>query len=147
VDVRRTDVLLPLLAARMDVCRDKGFDAVEADNVDGFANRTGFDLDAADQLAFNTAVAGLAHDRGLSIALKNDVEQVTELEPVFDFAVNEECLAYDECDAYLPFLRAGKAVFSVEYSELTAAQCAHADRLGLATIVKDLDLDAPLRRC
>jgi hypothetical protein len=147
VDVRRTDVLLPLLAARMDVCRDKGFDAVEADNVDGYANDTGLDLDAADQLAFNTAVAGLAHDRGMSIGLKNDVEQAAELEPVFDFAVNEECLAYDECQAYAPFLRAGKAVFSVEYSDVTAAQCAHADRLGLVTIVKDLDLDAPLRRC
>jgi hypothetical protein len=147
VDVRRTDVLLPLLVARMDVCRDKGFDAVEADNVDGYANRTGLDFDAADQLAFNTAVAGLAHDRGMSIALKNDVDQVAALEPVFDFAVNEECLAYDECEAYLPFVRAGKAVFSVEYSEVPAAQCARAARLGVVTIVKGLDLDAPLRRC
>jgi hypothetical protein len=98
-------------------------------------------------LAFNTALAGLAHERGLSIALKNDVEQVAELEPVFDFAVNEECLAYDECEAYLPFLRAGKAVLSVEYSDLTAEECDRAARLGLATIVKSLDLDAPLRTC
>jgi hypothetical protein len=147
VDVRRTDVLLPLLGARMDVCRDKGFDAVEADNVDGYGNRSGFDLAAADQLAFNTAVAGLAHDRGMSIALKNDVEQVAELEPVFDFAVNEECLDYDECEAYLPFLRAGKAVLAVAYSAVPAEECARLDRLGLAVIVKSIDLDAPLRRC
>lgn len=147
VDVRRTDVLLPVLAARMDVCRDKGFDAVEADNVDGYANRTGLDLDAADQLAFNTAVAGLAHDRGMSIALKNDVEQAAALEPLFDFAVNEECLAYDECEAYAPFVRAGKAVFSVEYAEVPPAECARAGRLGLVTIVKGLELDAALRRC
>jgi hypothetical protein len=147
VDVRRLDVLLPLLAARMDVCRDKGFDAVEADNVDGYANGTGFPLTAADQLAFNTAVAGLAHDRGLSVALKNDVEQVADLEPVFDFAVNEECLAYDECSAYQPFTDAGKAVLHVEYTDPAPGQCAAASPFRLSTIVKDLDLDAPLRHC
>ena len=147
VDVRRLDVLLPILAARMDVCVEKGFDAVEADNVDGYANDSGFDLTADDQVVFDTAVARLAHDRGLSIGLKNDVEQAAELEPVFDFAVNEECLAYDECEAYQPFVRAGKAVFHVEYSDPGPGGCALAARLGLATIVKDVELGSGLTRC
>ncbi|WP_199583173.1 endo alpha-1,4 polygalactosaminidase [Blastococcus sp. TF02-09] len=142
LDVRRTDVLLPLLAARFDVCRDKGFDAVEGDNVDGYANESGFPLESEEQLAFNRAVADLAHDRGLAIGLKNDVDQLAELEPSFDFAINEECAAFDECGAYAPFVRAGKAVLHVEY----AAECPRAVR-GLSTIVKDLDLGAPLRRC
>ena len=50
LDVRRLDVLAPLLRARLDVCRDKGFDAVEPDNVDGPANDSGFPLSAADSL-------------------------------------------------------------------------------------------------
>lgn len=147
VDIRRTDVLLPLLAARMDVCAEKGFDAVEADNVDGYDNDTGFDLTADDQLAFNTAVAGLAHDRGLSIGLKNDVEQVAALEPVFDFAINEECAAYDECAAYRAFTQAGKAVLHVEYSAVDRDVCALTSSLGLSTIFKDVELGPRLERC
>jgi hypothetical protein len=147
VDVRRLDALLPVIAARMDVCRAKGFDAVEADNVDGYLNETGFDLGGSDQVQFNTAVARLAHERGLAIGLKNDVEQVATLEAQFDFAVNEECLVYDECDQYRPFLDAGKVVFHVEYAEPSARRCARAGRLGLSTVVKGLDLDAPLHRC
>lgn len=147
VDIRRLDVLLPIIAARMDVCRDKGFDAVEPDNLDGYQNDPGFDLTAEDQIRFNEAVAGLAHERGMSVGLKNDVEQVARLEPSFDFAVNEECLAYDECDSYRPFLAAGKAVLHVEYTEPTASLCSIARTMGLNTIFKDVELGAPLRRC
>jgi hypothetical protein len=147
LDVRRTDLILPLLAARFDLCRDKGFDAVEGDNVDGYADDSGFPLGSEDQLAFNRAVADLAHERGLSIGLKNDVEQIMELEPSFDFAINEECAAFDECDAYAPFLRAGKAVLHVEYSAPAEDVCDRAGSLGLSTIFKELDLDAPLDHC
>ena len=52
------------MAARLDMCRDKGFDAVEPDNVDGYRNHTGFPLTAADQLRYNRLIAKLAHDRG-----------------------------------------------------------------------------------
>ena len=81
LDVRRLDVLGPLLERRLDLCRAKGFDGVEADNVDGYANDSGFPLNAADQLRFNRFLAAAAHARGLSIGLKNDLEQVAELEP------------------------------------------------------------------
>ena len=37
LDICRIDVLRPIMAARFDLCRDKGFDAVEADLVDGYA--------------------------------------------------------------------------------------------------------------
>ena len=49
------------------MCRTKGFDAVEPDNMDGYANRTGFPVTAADQLLHNRLIAGLAHDRGLAV--------------------------------------------------------------------------------
>ena len=35
------------MAARFDECREKGFDAVEADLVDGYARDSGFPLTAA----------------------------------------------------------------------------------------------------
>lgn len=36
-----------------------------------------------------------AHQRGLSICLKNDVGQVVDPEPYFDWALNEECYNYE----------------------------------------------------
>ncbi|MEX5294539.1 endo alpha-1,4 polygalactosaminidase [Kocuria sp. CPCC 205268] len=146
LDVRRLDVLLPIMAARMDECASKGFDAVEPDNVDGYVNRTGFPLSPDDQLRYNRALTELAHERGLSIALKNDVDQITELEPYFDFAINEECFRHGECEAYGPFTAAGKAVLNVEYVE-TLGRCERARELGLSSMLKDLQLDGWRRPC
>jgi hypothetical protein len=44
LDIRRIDLLAPILRDRLDVCRRKRFDAVEPDNVDGYSARTGFPL-------------------------------------------------------------------------------------------------------
>jgi hypothetical protein len=142
LDIRRIDVLRPLMAARFDMCRKKGFDAVEPDLQDGYANTTGFPLTAGQQLAYNRMLAGLAHERGLAVGLKNDVDQVATLVPDFDFAVNEECAQYDECARLTPFIAAGKPVFHVEYQQKAGQFCAQARRLGLSSMVKHLSLDA-----
>nr|WP_269805217.1 endo alpha-1,4 polygalactosaminidase [Pseudonocardia kujensis] len=67
------------MASRFDLCRDKGCDGVEADDVDGWADDSGFDLTAEDQPTSNRLVARLAHERSLTIGLKNDLDQVAEL--------------------------------------------------------------------
>ena len=41
LDIRRLDVLGPIMQRRLDLCKQKGFDAVEPDNVDGYTNSTG----------------------------------------------------------------------------------------------------------
>ncbi|NLE17367.1 MAG: endo alpha-1,4 polygalactosaminidase [Propioniciclava sp.] len=142
LDIRKLDVLLPIMEARIADCAAKGFDAVEPDLADGYLNDTGFPLKAADQIAYNTAIADLAHKHGMGVGLKNDAEQVTQLEPYFDFAVVEECVAYGECDAYVPFIRAGKAVLHVEYSGSTSSICKTTKPLGFSSMKKRLDLDA-----
>ena len=58
--------------------KTKGYDGVEPDNVDRYVNASGFDLDADAQLAFNRFIANEAHARGLSVGLKNDLDQVPE---------------------------------------------------------------------
>jgi hypothetical protein len=119
----RSPALRPVMAARLDLCRSKGFDAVEPDNVDGYANPSGWPLSAADQLAYNGWLADQAHQRGLSVALKNDLDQVLGLVGAFDWALNEQCFEYSECDLLSPFIAAGKAVFNVEYNRTTAQFC------------------------
>ncbi len=147
LDIRRTDVLEPLLAKRFDMCRDKGFDAIEPDNVDGYRNRSGFPLTAADQLEFNRMVARLAHERGMAVGLKNDLDQIPQLVKDFDFAVNEQCAQYGECDRLTPFIRADKAVFHVEYELSPDRFCATSEKLKLSSLEKKMDLTAWRRTC
>lgn len=150
LDIRAIDALAPVLTARFDLCRAKGFDAVEPDNIDGYENDTGFVINRADQLRFNIWLAHLAHDRGLSIALKNAPELLPELAPVYDWALTEDCFAQRWCGSLKPLINAGKAVFAVEYSDQNidwSAACARAKSLGLRTILKSRDLNAWLTRC
>lgn len=147
LDVRRLDVLRPILADRFKACAQKGFDAIEPDNVDGYKNDTGFPLTAADQLAFNRMLTELAHADGLAIGLKNDLDQIPQLVADFDFAVNEQCAEYSECDALKPFVAAGKAVFHVEYNLTLGSFCAQTSALGLSSMRKNLSLDAPRWPC
>jgi hypothetical protein len=132
-----------VLVARLDLARARGCDAVEPDNVDGYTNDTGFPLRAADQIEFLTFLANEAHARGLSIGLKNDVDQLDALEPLFDWALNEQCDEYDECGGYDVFIDAGKAVFHVEYggAALAGRVCGRTSALGLSTAIANLDLD------
>jgi len=148
LDIRRIDLLAPLLRHRFDICRRKGFDAVEPDNLAGYTNDTGFPLTAADQLRFNRWVARQVHRRGMSVALKNDGEQSSQLVGAFDFAVVEQCFQYDECGMYRPFVSAGKAVFEAEYEVAPASFCDRARALRFSAIRKSYDLFArPWQPC
>jgi hypothetical protein len=147
LDIRRTDVLEPLMASRLDMCRAKGFDAVEPDNMDGYQNDTGFPLKAADQLRYNRLIAKLAHARGMAVGLKNDLDQIPSLVSDFDFAVNEQCAQYDECDTLTPFIKANKAVFHVEYDLPTTSFCPNSRHLKLSSLLKKPELDAWRKAC
>jgi len=147
LDIRRIDVLGPIMEARMDLCKQKGFDALEPDNIDGYSNNSGFALTAQDQLTYNKWLAAQAHARGLSIGLKNDLDQVSQLVTSFDWAINEQCFEYNECNLLAPFTQAGKAVFEVEYSLTPAQFCDKAVALKFNALKKGLDLDAAVTAC
>ena len=116
LDIRKLDTLTPIMKARMDVCRQKGFDAVDPDNTDAWSQDTGFPITKSHQVAYQRAMAAAAHERGLAIGLKNNVEQISQMCSFVDFAVNEECNEWDECDAYAGFLASGKPVYNIEYT-------------------------------
>jgi len=136
LDIRQQSVLQPILSARLDQCQAKGFDGVDFDNVDGYTNTTGFPLTADDQLAFDSWLANAAHSRGLAVALKNDLDQIPDLLPYFDWEVNEQCYRYQECDKLLPFVQAGKAVLEIEYNGSASKFCAAANGLGFNALKK-----------
>jgi hypothetical protein len=147
LDIRRIDLLAAPLLARLDRCKAAGFDAVEPDNVDAYTNDSGFDLSPDDQLRFNRWIARAVRARGMAVALKNDLDQVRELVDDFDFAVNEQCVEYEECTALLPFVDAGKAVLHAEYNVSMRQMCATTDPLGFSSIRKNQKLDAYRQSC
>lgn len=147
LDVRQIDTLGPIMQARLDLAVQKACDGVEPDNIDGYTNSSGFPLSASDQLAYNTWLAAKAHSRGLSIGLKNDLDQIPDLLPHFDWALNEQCFQYDECDLLLPFIQADKAVFGVEYEGELADFCPQAMANHFSWLLKDWDLGPERMAC
>lgn len=147
-----SEAVRAIMESRLDVAVEKGCDGVEPDNMDGYANDNGLGLTAEDQIDFNRFIAEAAHDRDLSVGLKNDMDQLSDLVDWFDWALNEECHAFDECDMYEVFIDAGKAVFNAEYvdawgeaEDLAADVCgAYPD---LDTIIKEWDLTANRLSC
>jgi hypothetical protein len=141
LDIRRINDLAPIMQARFQMCKDKGFDAIEPDEITGWSNDSGFPLTYADQIAYNKAIAGWAHAIGMSIGLKGDLEQAHDLVNDFDWTLNEECYQYSECTTISNegpgadgkdwpglqlFSQAGKAVWIAEYQGLGSTQCANA---------------------
>jgi hypothetical protein len=116
LDIRRMDLLEPVMLARLDLCKKKGFDAVEPDNIEIHDNDTGFPITYADQLVYAGWLAEEAHARGLAIGLKNAADMVADALPFFDFAITEDCFVQGWCERVLPFIAAGKAVFAAEYT-------------------------------
>lgn len=142
LDIRQIPDLQPVMENRLDMALAKGCDGVDPDNVNGFENETGFPLTYDDQIAYNIFLANAAHNRGIAIGLKNDLDQVKDLVPYFDWMLNEECFSHNECDQLLPFIEAGKPVFVIEYELSPQEFCAQANRLNFNALHKNWELDA-----
>lgn len=138
--------LAQILEERVKLCKERGFQAVDFDNVDGYQNNTGFKISANQQIAFDTFLANLAHHYGLLVGLKNDLEQFKTLAPSFDFAVEESCLQYQAClsqqniaDGVDAFATA-KPIFDVEYLKPTKSICYEANASKVVTNFAQLEL-------
>lgn len=149
LDVRSQNVRA-IMADRLDLAVQRGCDGVDPDNVDGYANRTGLPLTYQDQIDYNTWLAAQAHQRGLAISLKNDLGQIDDLVAHFDFAINESCHEWDECELLMPFIEAGKPVVHINYLYADdpigrAELCLYTRGLGFNTLTLPQMLDGSFR--
>lgn len=148
----REQAVRDVMLARVQLAGSKGCDATEADDIDVRSNDSGFAISADDQRSFIISLAEAAHAAGMAFGLKNDLEDVAALVAYADFAINEECFRYHECDALRPFVSAGKAVFQVEYAQGSfdaAAEtiCPQANALDFDTLIKHREVGAERRAC
>lgn len=131
LDIRQLSVIEPIMQRRFEMCREKDFDAVEPDNMEGYANNSGFPLTAQEQLTYNEWVASTVHSLGMAVFQKNDGEQTAEQVSWFDGALTEQCNQYHECASFQPYLSAGKPVINAEYHLKTRRFCAADEALGI----------------
>lgn len=150
LNIRQIDKLAPIMLARLDMCKAKGFDGVEPDNIDTYSAETGFPITYEDQLKYNLWLAAQAHARGLSIGLKNDGDQAANLVNDFDWALTEDCFYQNWCDQMKPFIQQGKAVFAAEYTDTGITLdgfCPLAKEMKFSAIFKNRDLTAFRKTC
>jgi hypothetical protein len=108
--------LADLVGGWIDECADKGFQAVEADNLDSYTRSQGL-LTREDATEFARLITERAHAAGLAIGQKNgaDLTEIGKQTVGFDFAVTEECQVYEECGAYTDVY--GDQVYEIEYTD------------------------------
>jgi hypothetical protein len=152
LDIRATSILEPIMGARYDLCKKKGFDGIDPDNIDGYQNDTGFPLTAAEQLTYDTWVAKAAHERGLTVDQKNDNGQLKELSNLFDFAVDEQCFQQGWCGQLKVYSDRNRLVVDVEYTwkhrgRFLQKTCPGDARLRETAILKKLSLSEWIVTC
>ncbi|RDW91530.1 hypothetical protein BP5796_02695 [Coleophoma crateriformis] len=145
-----------IMLKRLDLAKSKHCDAVDPDNTDAYDNTNGLGLTQQDSIDFVTFLANAAHARGMAVGLKNSGSIVSDrIVSLVDFAVNEQCVHYKECQHWTPFISANKPVLNIEYpsagsatTQTTKAKyCNNPARAGFSTVLKKMSLDDWYMRC
>lgn len=153
LDITNFETFAPIMIARLDMIKEKGFDGVEPDNINGYQNETGFNITEAQAIAYCRWLIEEAHSRDLHIGQKNAEELVTELVDEFDWMLIEDAYADEFSDMALPYISSGKAVFVTEYTDrisptnFTLNVCPNATTNKFSAILKDRDLTQPKLGC
>lgn len=80
----------------------------------------------------------------LAIGLKNSNELISTFVSKVQFAVNEQCLEYYECDDWNPFIAASKPVFHVEYPPYTDSERPASEKIPTDIVPKIPSKNIPL---
>jgi uncharacterized repeat protein (TIGR01451 family) len=133
-----------LLEARFKMCADKGFDALEPDNLQNDENAGG-KVSLQEQIDFNGWVADTAHKYNLAAFQKNGPDKVLLKDKTgkmmvekFDGILNEECQQFGECGPLAEYVKRGKLALNTEYAG--TLDCALSSSLVINSIMKDLNL-------
>lgn len=146
LDIRQIKLLAPIMEARFNMIKSKGFDGIEPDNMNGYQNETGFNISEEDAITYSRWLIEQAHSRKLSIGQKNSEELIPRLFDEFDWILTEDAYVDDFYEQLSPFIAAGKAVFLVEYTDKISSEdfqnkvCPSAASKKYSAVLKNRDL-------
>lgn len=144
LDISNYKLFSHTLEKRFDLAKEKGCDAIEPDNIEGYMEDTGFNITYEEQLEFNIWISKQVHLRNMCIGLKNNPDQVEDLIEHYDWALLEDCHIWNFCDDFKPFIDANKPVFQVEYTD---DFCSEAINNKYSGILKNRNLDSWIKFC
>ncbi len=139
--------LYPIIRNRLDMIKEKGFDGVEADNIDLHTFNTGFDIDEEDVINFFKWLSNETHSRGLLLCQKNAPELSQQLVNYSDCLLWEDPTDYENLDYGLIYIQNNKPVFAVEYTDTYNSKeflnrlCPMFRERGYYGLLKNRDLD------
>ena len=134
----------------VQTCADKGFDAVEYDNLDSW---TRFDGTAQEgkvpfgkrqAIAYAELITDHAHSLGLAVGQKNTPQlgkRVSRTVIGFDFVVTEQCGQYRECGDYVAAF--GRRIIDIEYTAVGFRRACASIGATASVVRRDLDLRTP----
>ncbi|WP_407571908.1 endo alpha-1,4 polygalactosaminidase [Deinococcus altitudinis] len=135
-------VLATILTNRFKMCKDKGFSAIEPDNLQNDENVSGGKITLQQQIDFNGWVADQAHAQGLAVFQKNGPDKILLKDRTgkmmvekFDGILNEACQQYGECAPLAEYPKRGKLALNTEYN--TTLDCALSASLKINSLKKD----------
>jgi endo-alpha-1,4-polygalactosaminidase (GH114 family) len=146
LDIRQIELLAPIMEARFNMIKNKGFDGIEPDNMNGYQNNTGFNISEEDAIVYSRWLIEQAHSRQLSIGQKNAEELIPILFDEFDWVLAEDAFVDDFYEELSPFISVGKAVFLVEYTDIISSEnfqtqiCPEAISRNYSAVLKNRDL-------
>jgi hypothetical protein len=140
--------LAGVVGAWIDECADRGYQAVEIDNLDSW-QRSQHMLTMEHAIAYATLLVAHAHRRGLAAAQKNSAEHsdVMHRRVGFDLAVAESCADYEgddgelECQGYVDVY--GDHVLVIEYDSAHFRLACQRYGARLSIVRRDRDVSAP----
>ncbi|CCE41068.1 uncharacterized protein CPAR2_300570 [Candida parapsilosis] len=148
-----------IMQNRILLAKTKGCDAIDPDNIDGYAHKTGLKWSKQDSIAYVRKLSKYAKKHGLAIGLKNGGDIIKQVLSYVDFSVQEQCGQYGECKQYQPFIKAKKPVFHIEYpkkskrskihwpSKVYKEYCTFKHTGGFSTILKHWNLNEWVYQC
>ncbi|KAF4554719.1 Hypothetical protein D9617_3g017870 [Elsinoe fawcettii] len=154
-----SDNVRKIMSSRIKLASDKGCDAIDPDNVDGFQNDNGLGLTANDTVSFMKFLSDEANRYNMSTGLKNAGDVIDDVLSYTHFSVNEQCVQYGECATFSPFVEAGKPVFHIEYpsgapsvsTEAVTNVCSRSGKSAgsddFSTVIKKMNLDGWVEYC
>ena len=131
-------------------CADKGFDAVEYDNLDSWTRFD--DTPVADEVPFGKGQAiryaelltDRAHEIGLAVAQKNTPQlsrRQSRRRIGFDFAIAESCGRFAECHRYRALF--GNRVIAIEYRRRDFRRACRAVGSEVSVVLRNRNATAP----
>lgn len=152
VNIKKFNEVTAVMSKRIQMCKQKGFDIIEFDNIDPYSNKTGLNITEEDQIKYSIWLANEAHKNGLLALQKNAPELVKDLSRYYDGALLESCSDDGNkfCADFAPYVSAKKPVFAVTYdmSDGNMAKfCAHVKSLGIVGVGKTKALNKTAKFC